>query len=122
MEMMDTDMKMKMTYLSKNPTIKDRKTYYLEIYPHLEKKLEELEPERFPLLWDYLFDRVINQYWLGFDFLLIWKDIAILHSQALEEFLLDFASSTGEGFDQCEFGSEDKKGFAWLILVDHCRW
>ena len=62
MEMMDTTMKMKMTYLSKNPTIKDMKTYYLKIYPHLEKKLEELEPERFPLLWDYLFDRVINQY------------------------------------------------------------
>ena len=62
MEMMDTDMKMKMAYLSKNPTIKDMKTYYLEIYPHLEKKLEEVETERFPLLWDYLFDRVINQY------------------------------------------------------------
>ena len=39
-------------------------------------------------------------------------DIAILHWQALEEFLLDFAYSKGEGFDQSEFGSEDEKGFA----------
>ena len=84
----------------------------MEIYQLLDKKLDEVEPERFPILWNYLFDQAINQYWLGFDFLLIWNDIAILHWQALEEFLLDITSSTGGGFDQSVVGSEDAKGFA----------
>ena len=36
------------------------KAFYLEIYPVLDVKLDETEAERFPLLWNYLFDEVIN--------------------------------------------------------------
>ena len=59
-EMMDEDTKKTFYHPSQEPTIGAMKAFYLEIYPVLDEKLDETEAERFPLLWNYLFDEVIN--------------------------------------------------------------
>ena len=64
------------------------KAFYLEIYPVLDVKLDETEAERFPLLWNYLFDEVINQYLLGWldsyvDFITIIEFTIVQHQKSI---------------------------------------